>query len=1726
MPTVSGEAMNLVRRVASVVSPRQSFASAWGRFAAPLLSVVVLLAASLGMAAPALAAIPTAGNFGPGGTLYNEGSNPPLVFSVLPHVTGGPTGFAMVSTTSDQGGTVSITNGGTITYVPPVGFKGTDWVYYTASNADGTSAPATVHISVNWPVIIVTTPSNTGQVGVPYNPGAAPITISGGLAPYTITVSDPFPPGLSYDPATRVISGMPTDAGGFSVHYVLSDSSYGQTGNQVENFSFTFNIAPPTITVSPSTLAGTPTIGAAYSQTLTASGGTGPYSYAVTAGALPAGLSLSAGGVISGTPTAAGAFSVTVRAMDTDGYSGTRTYNQTVAAPPMILTAAAMPGGAVGTPYATSVTASGATAPYIYQVTAGALPAGLSLSASGAISGTPTTGGTFNFTIRATDSSTGTNAPFAAGGMYAINITAPTVTVSPVGLFDAQIGQAYSATITASGAQAPYSFAVTAGALPAGLSLSAGGALTGAPTASGTFNFTVRATDSNGFPAQGSRVYTLTVVAPTLSLQPGLLPNATFGEAYSTSFTAGGGSSPYSYQVTAGALPAGLNLSLAGLLSGTPTVQGPFNFTVTTTDSTTGAGPYSLAQPYSLLVSPPAPPIANPATLTLAANSPGEPVVLTLGGGTATGVAVGAVTPAHGTLSIAGLTMTYIPDPGYSGPDSFTYTAFNVTGHSPEATVSVTVTAPTLTLSALPTTGQVTAPYSGTATASLGTAPYSVVRTAGALPGGLTLAANGTLSGTPTAAGTFNFTLEATDTYGATGSQAYTVTIDAPTVAITGPAAGALPGVVAGTAYSETFTAAGGQGAHGFSITAGALPPGLTLSSAGVLSGTPTTPGAFNFSVTPRDSSGAPGPYLGAPVAYSLAVSAPTIAVSPSSLPAAATATAYSATIVASGGVGAYDYTVTAGALPAGLSLSNGGALSGTLTASGAFNFTVTATDSFGFTGARAFSVTVSDPTVAITAPAAGALPGGQGGVAYSLTFTATGGQGPHDFVVVGGTLPTGLILSSGGVLSGTPIAAGSFSFALRAIDASPGPGPFPSPAVNYTLQIAAPTIVVSPAAGALPGGLVTVPYSQAVTASGGAAPYGFAVTAGALPGGLTLSAAGALSGTPALAGSYGFSVTATDAFGFDQTAAYTLDIGTPIPVVTAKTATLIAGQSVTIDTTAGATGSPFTGVTVTTGPAHGTAVVSGLTIVYTANAGYLGPDSFAYTLTNAGGPSLPATVSITVNPAIVAGPPKTVTILAGQTATVELTEGATGAPFTGAAVVSLSPADAGTATITGRTGPGGQLYDLVFKPDNAFSGDAVVTYTLSNAFATSAPGAVTITVEPRPDPTQDAEVSALVAAQTEAARRFAGAQISNINRRLEGLHGGGTGTGGGFSGGLTFSGGNSALGGGLASDPSELRSMQDSYGVIGALSGGRGLGFDGGAPASRAEDRRAFASDGAGDGGPWSVWVSGAVNFGTSDAAASREGIDFDTDGLTIGADRRFGDQLVLGGGLGWAHDASEVGDNGTRSEADAWSLSLYGSYQPTKAAFVDAVIGYGQLDFDSRRYVTANGDFAYGQRDGGQWFGAVTAGWDYRHPQGLRLSPYGRIEATRSVLDAFTEEGGGAFALHYDEQSTTTVIGALGLSGDYALKTRFGLAIPSFRIEYAYDLQGSGAARIRYADWLDGEVYSMTATPYGKTRMLYGLGLDLMRARGMRLGLDYEGMLSDDQTGHTVRIMLETPF
>jgi hypothetical protein len=152
----------------------------------------------------------------------------------------------------------------------------------------------------------------------------------------------------------------------------------------------------------------------------------------------------------------------------------------------------------------------------------GALPAGVTFSGN-TLSGTPTVPGSYPITVTATDSVlTGAGAPFSIAQNYTLDVPAPTIVIAPATLPNTTAGLGYSQTLTATGGVAPYTFAVTAGALPNGLTLGSGGALSGTTTTSGTFNFTVTATDANGQAA--TRAYTVVVAVPTVTLTPATLP--------------------------------------------------------------------------------------------------------------------------------------------------------------------------------------------------------------------------------------------------------------------------------------------------------------------------------------------------------------------------------------------------------------------------------------------------------------------------------------------------------------------------------------------------------------------------------------------------------------------------------------------------------------------------------------------------------------------------------------------------------------------------------------------------------------------------------------------------------------------------------------------------------------------------------------------------------------------------------------------------------------------------------------------------------------------------------------------------------------------------------------------------------------------------------------------------------------------------------------------------
>ena len=322
-------------------------------------------------------------------------------------------------------------------------------------------------------------------------------------------------------------------------------------------------------------------VGVAYAQALVGAGGTTPYSWLVTAGALPDGISFSGAGVLSGTPNAAGASTFTVQITDGVSAIASKAFALTVAATPLsITTASPLPDGVFGAAYSQTLSATGGTSPYSWTRSAGLLPNGLSLATSGLISGTATAPGTFAFTARVADS----------GGLvslrnFSITVPAPPLTITSVSpMPDGAITVPYSQALLAVGGFGSYSWTVSAGTLPTGLSLSGTGDLTGTPTAPGTFTFTARVTDGAG--TQASKAFALTVApAPLIINTAAPLANGIVGTAYSQTLAATGGVLPYVWSIGSGAIPSGLTFSTAGVLSGTPAGAGTFTFTARLADS-------------------------------------------------------------------------------------------------------------------------------------------------------------------------------------------------------------------------------------------------------------------------------------------------------------------------------------------------------------------------------------------------------------------------------------------------------------------------------------------------------------------------------------------------------------------------------------------------------------------------------------------------------------------------------------------------------------------------------------------------------------------------------------------------------------------------------------------------------------------------------------------------------------------------------------------------------------------------------------------------------------------------------------------------------------------------------------------------------------------------------------------------------------------------------------
>lgn len=781
--------------------------------------------------------------------------------------------------------------------------------------------------------------------------------------------------------------------------------------------------AMPTVTTSSLAAA---TVGTAYTTTLAGSGGISPYKWSLKSGTLPASMSLTAAGVLSGTAMAtdAGSYNLTVQLTDSGTatpLTATKALTLTInAAPAIQFTTTSLVQGVYNQAYTATVAATGGAGTLTYSLASGPLPTGLTLSPAGLIAGTPTVAGTFPIMVKAADAFGD-----SATQSLSLKVVYPALTVTTNSLPTGYVGTNYSQQLSASGGSgAGYSWAMATGsALPAGLTLSSGGLISGKPTTAATTSFTVVVTDSGTNTANGNLSIT---VNPGVTISTGTsLPTGYVGSSYSQQLAATGGTGTgYVWTVSSGSsLPAGLTLSSSGLLSGKPTASGTPSFGITVTDSASNTA----SATFSMTISPG----VTITTTSLPSGYQGgvySGATMSATGGSGTGyswtwaAASGSSLPAGLVLSSGG---AISGTPTASGTFNIIFTVADSANNTASTTLALTVEASlSVTTTTLPS-GTVGVAYSQQLAATGGSGSYSWSTNAAgttSLAGiGLSLASTGVVSGATPTAGTATFSATVTDSASHTTSATVSVTVySGLTVTTT-----TLPSTNAGVAYSQQLAAAGGTGTgETWTVTAGSASltaVGLSVSSSGVVSGTAPIQGTASFTVQVTDSGSHTATQALSVTVYS-ALSLPPP--NPSSLPSTGTTGVfYSGTITASGGSGNYSWAVSG--LSDGLSSSAAG---GTLTVSGTptaaatvtFNVVLTDTTTSNSITVLSYMVVVSNPQpLLLPSPNPSSLPAATVSQAYVGSIQATGGVGPYTWKI-NGTPVTGTPLALSNGLSAT----------------------------------------------------------------------------------------------------------------------------------------------------------------------------------------------------------------------------------------------------------------------------------------------------------------------------------------------------------------------------------------------------------------------------------------------------------------------------------------------------------------------------------------------------------------------------------------------------------------------------------------------------------------------------------------------------------------------------------
>ncbi len=751
-----------------------------------------------------------------------------------------------------------------------------------------TATSASVRLGMPIPYLAVSpTTVPAAQQGVAYGP--VTLAATGGSGTLTWTAAG-LPAGMTLS-VDGVLSGNPTELGTFEVAVTVSDATAA-----ARSTTYLIDVRPQLVVTSPTSLAAGQRGVAHAGATAAATGGLPPYTWSATG--LPDGLVVGETGVLSGTPTQSGSFSVVLTARDSGGGVASAVLPLTINAA-LAISTPSLPAGTTGVAVvATTLAATGGTAPYSWSATG--LPPGLTMSTTGVLSGTPTAGGTYGVTAAVVDA-----VAARATRSYTVQITAATTAIAPMGAAQGfQVLSEQDAAMSSSGVQ---------GAVAVGGNLSIGSTQTFGSAGTSTFR-----------PVAAGSYTTLAVGGYVVVDTPGLTSVLTIASGF---LRAGATTNA---AVVTGATEAHLVPASNPVATATPRV------TVSTGQTNQATFP--------IVASP-----AFPFSSAFAQFRARSAELALLGPSSCPSIASASLTP-------AGLTLT-------SGKVNVWNTTVAQLAGITSLSSNVAVTGNTPLVINVTDAGAVTLPSTAW-TAITGATKSALIWN---FPAATSVAASGTFSGTlyaPNAAVTLTDVVLTGDVVAASlgvpsGSLSLahfsaTIPCGSPVLTVALPAS--LPAGTRDVAYtSTTLTATGGV--PGYTWSATGIPAGMSLSAAGVLSGTPTAAGTSTLSVTVTDVTGATTTR-----SYTLDVADAPSVTTPETLPNATSGAAYAPqSFAATGGTSPYAWSATG--LPSGMSFSTAGILAGTPTTAGAATITLTVTDALGRTSTATRALTVQSST-------------------------------------------------------------------------------------------------------------------------------------------------------------------------------------------------------------------------------------------------------------------------------------------------------------------------------------------------------------------------------------------------------------------------------------------------------------------------------------------------------------------------------------------------------------------------------------------------------------------------------------------------------------------------------------------------------------------------------------------------------------------------------------------